>query len=154
MIAFDFKNNKRHVHFIGIGGISMSGLAEILHHNHFTVSGSDMKESKITQHLREIGIPVKIGHSKENIQGADVVIFTDAINLDNEELRGAIEAKVDLIDRASFLGMLMKNYKKSIAVSGTHGKTTTTSMISCMICNLKEDPTILLGGELDRKSVV
>ncbi|EGS29985.1 UDP-N-acetylmuramate--L-alanine ligase [Peptoniphilus sp. oral taxon 375 str. F0436] len=149
MIAFDFKNNKRHVHFIGIGGISMSGLAEILHHNHFTVSGSDMKESKITQHLREIGIPVKIGHSKENIQGADVIIFTDAINLDNEELRGAIEAKVDLIDRASFLGMLMKNYKKSIAVSGTHGKTTTTSMISCMICNLKEDPTILLGGELD-----
>ena len=149
LIPFDFKNNKRHVHFIGIGGISMSGLAEILHHNHFTVTGSDMKESKITNHLKALGIPVTIGHRKENIEGADLVIFTDAISLDNEELKAAMDAKIDLIDRASFLGKLMQNYEKSIAVSGTHGKTTTTSMISCMIRDLKEDPTILLGGELD-----
>ena len=149
MLAFDLKNNHRHVHFIGIGGVSMSGLAEILNSHGFTVSGSDMNESKITRHLRDQGIKIYIGHSKDHIQGADIVIYTDAISLDNEELQAAMKQKLDLIDRARFLGQLMLDYKQSIAVSGTHGKTSTTSMITSIIKDLEENPTILLGGNLD-----
>ena len=149
---FDFildSHKYRHIHFIGIGGISMSGLAEIMLAEGYTVSGSDMKESSITEGLKEKGATIYNYHSKENLRGVDLVVYTDAISLDNEELSAAISLKIDLIDRASLLGALMRNYDVSIAVSGTHGKTSTTSMITVIIKNLDSDPTILLGGQLD-----
>ena len=137
------------VHFIGIGGISMSGLAKILLNNKFIVSGSDTNNSPKITELISLGARVSIGHSKNNIQGADLVIYTDAIPPDNEELLAAIESNAQVVDRAKFLGSIMKNYKHSIAVSGTHGKTTTTSMIATVMNHSNLDPTILLGGELD-----
>ncbi|MBP2025239.1 UDP-N-acetylmuramate--L-alanine ligase [Peptoniphilus stercorisuis] len=138
-----------HIHFIGIGGISMSGLAEIMISEGYTVSGSDAKDSIIIERLKKNGAKIYNFHSKENIEGADLIVYTDAISLDNEELKAAIKEKIDIIDRASLLGALMKNYKNSIAVSGTHGKTSTTSMIAEIIKGLDSNPTILLGGQLD-----
>lgn len=137
------------VHFIGIGGISMSGLAKILIHNNFIVSGSDSNDSLIISELIDLGARVTIGQSKDNVLGADLVVYTDAISPDNEELLSAISSSAVVVDRATFLGSIMKNYKHSIAVSGTHGKTTTTSMIASIINKSKLDPTILLGGQLD-----
>ncbi|MGM0396555.1 MAG: UDP-N-acetylmuramate--L-alanine ligase [Bacillota bacterium] len=139
----------RKVHFIGIGGISMSGLAEILIDKGISVSGTDTTDSDIVNHLRTLGAKIFIGHSKENIGDSDLIIYTDAISTDNEELLAAIASPAPVIDRAAFLGALMRNYKNSIAVSGTHGKTTTTSMIATIINNPNINPTILLGGELD-----
>ncbi len=139
----------RRVHFIGIGGISMSGLAEILINKGFKVSGTDTTDSQIVEHLRTMGAEIFIGHSKDNIGDADLIIYTDAISPDNEELLAAIDSPAPVIDRAAFLGAVMRNYKNSIAVSGTHGKTTTTSMIATIINNPQINPTILLGGELD-----
>lgn len=139
----------RRVHFIGIGGISMSGLAEILIDKGFSVSGTDTTDSQIVEHLRAMGAEIFIGHSKDNIGDADLVVYTDAISPDNEELLAAIDSPAPVIDRAAFLGAVMRNYKNSIAVSGTHGKTTTTSMIATIINNPNINPTILLGGELD-----
>ncbi len=150
MFKFNLNEKKyKHVHFIGIGGISMSGLAEILNKYGYKVTGSDSKQSDTTDKLKSHGIDVIIGQKKENIKGADLIIYTDAISLDNEELAQAIKTKVDLIDRASFLGALMENYKISIAISGTHGKTTTTSMVAEIIKNLPTEPTIIVGGKLD-----
>ncbi|RVU55185.1 UDP-N-acetylmuramate--L-alanine ligase [Anaerosphaera multitolerans] len=150
MFNFNIDKNKyKHIHFIGIGGISMSGLAEIMLKEGFIVSGSDSKKSKIIEKLKTDGAKIFNTHSPSNIEGADLIVFTDAISLDNIELDAAIKSKVDIIDRASFLGALMKNYESSIAVSGTHGKTSTTSMISEIIKNIDLNPTILLGGQLD-----
>lgn len=150
MFKFNLNEKKyKHVHFIGIGGISMSGLAEILNKYGYKVTGSDSKQSDTTDKLKSHGIDVIIGQKKENINGADLIVYTDAISLDNEELAQAIKTKVDLIDRASFLGALMENYKVSIAISGTHGKTTTTSMVAEIIKNLPTEPTIIVGGKLD-----
>lgn len=150
MFIFNIDEKKyKKIHFIGIGGISMSGLAEILNESGYSVSGSDANKSDLLTKLANDGIDIHIGHKKENIDGADLVIYTDAISLDNEELREAIKQKIDIVDRASFLGALMKNYKISMAISGTHGKTSTTSMVSEIIRNLPERPTILLGGKLD-----
>lgn len=143
----DYKYN--HIHFIGIGGVSMSGLAEILVAQGYKVSGSDMNNSQLVDRLKSLGIDIYIGHSKDNIKDADLVVYTDAISMDNEELLEAINRNITTIDRATFLGALMKNYKNSIAVSGTHGKTTTTSMIATILNHSDEEPTILLGGQLD-----
>ncbi|MDY0235873.1 MAG: UDP-N-acetylmuramate--L-alanine ligase [Gudongella sp.] len=137
------------VHFIGIGGISMSGLAKILINNNYIVSGSDANDSLIVSELIKLGATVTIGHSKDNIKDVDLVIYTDAISPENEELLAAIESNATVVDRAKFLGSIMKNYKHSIAVSGTHGKTTTTSMIATVMNHTTLNPTILLGGELD-----
>ncbi len=150
MFEFDLNNSKyKHIHFIGIGGISMSGLAEILLVNNYKVSGSDYQDSDILNRLKSHGAEIYVGHSPSQVEGANLVVFTDAISLDNEELRAAINKKIDVIDRATFLGNLMRTYEKSIAVSGTHGKTSTTSMISEIIKGLDSNPTILLGGQLD-----
>lgn len=127
----------------------MSGLAKIVFSEGYTVSGSDLKKGDITVGLEKIGIKVFYGHSPENIKDADLVIYTDAVNIDNVELKAAINKKIDVIDRASFLNAIMNNYEISIAVSGTHGKTTTTSILSEIILNLDSNPTILLGGQLD-----
>ena len=138
-----------HVHFIGIGGISMSGLAEILLEEHFTISGSDSKESELTKHLEEMGVTVFYGQQASNITSdIDLVVYTAAILEDNPEFLQAREAGLPLISRAELLGQIMYNYQNSIAVAGTHGKTTTTSMISQILLSAKCDPTITVGGIL------
>lgn len=150
MFEFGINDNKySKVHFIGIGGISMSGLAEILLTEGYLVTGSDAKYSKVVERLENLGAKIYINHSEQNINNADLVIYTDAISNDNEELLKAHSLGVPIIDRATFLGALMKNYKNSIAISGTHGKTTTTSILSTIFNRSTLNPTILLGGQLD-----
>lgn len=138
-----------HVHFIGIGGISMSGLAQILLKEHFTVSGSDNKETPLTRQLEEKGARIFYGQKASNIiEGIDVVVYTAAIHEDNEEYQAAVQKGLPLLSRAELLGQLMANYKIPIAVAGTHGKTTTTSMLSQILLAGDLDPTISVGGIL------
>lgn len=149
-MSFDFIRDKnKKVHFIGIGGISMSGLAEILLENNYKVSGSDMKESHITNKLSNMGAEVYIGHDANNIKDVDLVVYTAAISEDNPELIKAKALGLTTMDRAEFLGYIMKGHKYNVAISGTHGKTTTTSMISHITLKADLDPTILVGGEID-----
>ena len=138
-----------HIHFIGIGGISMSGLAEILLKEGFTVSGSDSKESPLTDRLEGLGARVFYGQMASNIiPGIYAVVYTAAIHEDNEEFKAAVDAGLPMLSRAELLGQLMKNYETPIAVSGTHGKTTTTSMLSHILLAGDLDPTISVGGIL------
>lgn len=149
MYKIDF-NNKVHIHFMGIGGISMSGLAEILLGAGFTVSGSDQKESDLTRHLSALGAKIAYPQAAENISpDIDVVVYTAAIHPDNPEFKAATDASLPMMTRAELLGQIMDNYKRSIAVSGTHGKTTTTSMISQILLETADDPTISVGGILE-----
>lgn len=148
MYKIDFKK-PIHVHFIGIGGISMSGLAEILLNESFTISGSDSKESPLTKHLVNKGAHIFYEQVSENIsEDIDLVIYTAAIHRENPELMEAVAKRIPLLTRAEFLGQLMTNYKTPIAVSGTHGKTTTTSMVSHILLEGNLDPTISVGGIL------
>ena len=150
MFNFNINDHKyKNIHMIGIGGISMSGIALLLKENGFNVSGSDRELSETSQNLIDKGVDVIIGQKKENIKNPDLVIYTDAISDDNEELIEARKHDIDVVTRGVFLGALMKNYKNSIAVSGSHGKSTATSMISKILMNSDKDPSILLGGELD-----
>lgn len=137
------------IHFIGIGGISMSALARILMDDGCIVTGSDMKESHITRHLKEFGATVYIGHAKDNISDQQMVVYTAAVKEDNPEFIAAKEKGIPLIDRAELLGTIMKRYNCPIAVSGTHGKTSTTGMISQIFLDAGTDPTVTIGGELD-----
>lgn len=139
----------KHVHFIGIGGISMSGLAEILLNLGFQVSGSDMKSSSITLRLENKGIKIYTGHSEENIGDANLVVYTAAVKNDNPELIKARNLGIPTLERAALLGEIMKKYPYSIAISGTHGKTTTTSMVSMIMLKSALNPTIHIGGVLD-----
>ena len=149
MFQFQFgTKDYHHIHFIGIGGISMSGLAALMLSKGYTISGSDRKASPITKHLEELGITVYEDHDPAQIEDADLVVYTDAIQMDNPEYRAAVAKKIDVIDRATFLGAVMKNFHVSIAVSGTHGKTTTTSMIATAIKDEPISPTIMVGGNL------
>lgn len=138
----------KNIFFIGIGGISMSALAELMLYKGYKVYGSDRMPSINTEKLEKNGATIYYEHKKEHIENMDLVIFTDAISFGNEEYMAAVKEKIDLVDRATFLGAIMKNYKNSIAVSGTHGKTTTTSMITEIIKDLDLNPTIMLGGQL------
>ncbi len=148
MYQIDFKK-PIHVHFIGIGGISMSGLAEILLAAHFTVSGSDSKESPLTDLLTSRGAEISYGQRADNIKdGTDLVVYTAAIHPDNPEYQAAVSKGIPMMTRAELLGQLMTNYKTSIAVSGTHGKTSTTSMASHILLAAQKDPTISVGGIL------
>ncbi len=138
-----------HIHFIGIGGISMSGLAEILLEEGFTISGSDDRKSELTEALAARGARVFYGLKPSNlIPGINLVVYTAAIHEDNPEWRAAQEAGIPMMSRAELLGQIMANYPRSIAVSGTHGKTTTTSMISQILLEAQMDPTISVGGVL------
>lgn len=148
MYKIDF-SKPIHIHFIGIGGISMSGLARILLQNGFTISGSDREKSPLTQQLEEYGAQIFYGQKASNIiEGIDCVVYTAAISRDNAELIEAVAQKIPMLTRAELLGQLMKNYETPIAVSGTHGKTTTTSMISHILLEGNLDPTISVGGIL------
>lgn len=143
-----FKEKQR-VYFIGIGGISMSGLAEILVQKGCIVSGTDIKPSSVTAHLQKIGIRVNFGHRAENItDDVDLVVYTAAIHPDNPEYQAALKKHIPMMDRARLLGEIMSEYEKSVAVSGTHGKTTTTSMVSEILLAANTDPTITVGGIL------
>lgn len=134
---------------IGIGGISMSGLAEILLHWGYKVTGSDLKSSETTKKLEESGIKVYTPHKASNVEGADAVIYTAAIKNDNPEFIRAQELGLLIVDRATLLGEITRKYENSIAISGTHGKTTTTSMIATTFVEAQLDPTILVGGEIE-----
>lgn len=148
MYQIDFRTPV-HVHFIGIGGISMSGLAEILLKEGFTVSGSDAAVSGLTSHLERLGAFVACGQRAENIRsGIDVVVYTAAIHPDNPEYAAAEAAGIPMLTRAELLGQIMRNYRTAIAVAGTHGKTTTTSMLSTLLLAAEKDPTITVGGIL------
>lgn len=149
MFQFEFgTDHYHHIHFIGIGGISMSGLAALMLSKGYSISGSDQKTSSITDHLKELGITVYEGHDPSQIEGADLIVYTDAIQMDNPEYRAAVQQKIDIVDRATFLGAVMRNFHVSVAVSGTHGKTTTTSMIATAIKDAPFSPTIMVGGNL------
>jgi UDP-N-acetylmuramate--alanine ligase len=139
----------KHVHFIGIGGSSMSGLAEILLSQGYIVSGCDIKSSSSTQKLENKGAQVFIGHKAENISNPDLVVYTVAVKEDNAEMVRAHELNVPILDRAELLGLLMKKHSFGIAIAGTHGKTTTTSMIATIMLEANTDPTVHIGGELD-----
>lgn len=138
----------RQIHCIGIGGIGLSAIAEILLARGYKVTGSDMRESDITERLTSDGANIFIGHRAENAEGADLVVYSAAVGMDNPELARAAELGIPTASRAEILGLLMSEYENSIAVSGTHGKTTTTSMVSLILKNAQKDPTILVGGNL------
>ncbi|MEW8956052.1 UDP-N-acetylmuramate--L-alanine ligase [Clostridium sp.] len=149
-MSFDFlKDKNKKIHFIGIGGVSMSGLAAVLLNNGYKVSGSDRSSSNITEILEEKGCEIYIGHDKNNLKDVSLVVYTAAISSDNPELIYAKENNIALMDRAEFLGLIMKGHKYNVAISGTHGKTSTTSMISHITLEGNLDPTILVGGNLD-----
>ena len=148
MYTVDF-DKPIHVHFIGIGGISMSGLAEILLDEGFQISGSDARESALTRHLELLGARVFYGQRPENIlPGTDLAVYTAAIHPDNPEYAAAKVKGIPMLTRAELLGQIMKNYRLPIAVAGTHGKTTTTSMASEILLEARRDPTISVGGIL------
>lgn len=148
MYQIDFQK-PLHIHFIGIGGISMSGLAEILMGEGFTVSGSDAKESPLTKSLEAKGAKIFYGQRASNIMDStEAVVYTAAIHPDNPEFAKAKEKNLPMLTRAQLLGQIMRNYDTPIAISGTHGKTTTTSMVSHILLEGKCDPTISVGGIL------
>ncbi len=142
-------NPNSKIHFVGIGGISMSGLARIVMQKGFRVSGSDISESKTVVALRETGAEIFIGHKAENVFGADLLVYTAAVKQDNPELVYARENNISSIERSMLLGAIMRGFKNSIGIAGTHGKTTTTSMLSHVLLACELDPTITIGGELD-----
>ena len=138
----------KHIHFIGIGGAGMGGIAEVLKTLGYEVSGSDIKETSITKRLQSLGIEVSIGHNTNNISYADVVVHTSAINEDNEELVAARKNRVPIVRRAEMLAELMR-FSQGIAIAGTHGKTTTTSLVTSVLAEGGFDPTYVIGGLLN-----
>ena len=138
----------KHIHFVGIGGAGMSGIAQVLLNQGYVVSGSDLNESPVTLALAGHGATIFPGHAVEYIDGADVVVISSAVKDDNPEVRAAREAKVPVIPRAEMLGELMR-FSQGIAVAGTHGKTTTTSLVASVLASGELDPTFIIGGRLN-----
>ncbi len=135
-------------HLVGIGGVSMSPLAEVLHGAGLTITGSDMQDSPTVARLRSVGIHVVIGHKAENIQGAQCIIRTAAVHDDNPEIAAARAAGIPVFERAQAWGAIMRHYKNALCVSGTHGKTSTTSMCTHIFMAAQADPTVMIGGTL------
>lgn len=144
----DFLTGKKHIHFIGIGGSGMYPLAQILHSKGFYLTGSDNNETETLELVRKMGIPVFIGQCAENIEGADLIVYTAAIMNDNPELIAARESGVTTVERADLLGLITGRYGNSICVSGTHGKTTTSSMLTQIFLSEKVDISAVIGGKL------
>jgi len=144
----DLMTTFRRVHFIGIGGVGMSGIAEVLHNLGYAVSGSDRAHSPTAQRLAGLGIDVRIGHEAAHVDGADVVVTSSAIKADNPELAAARAARIPVIPRAEMLGELMR-FRRGIAIAGTHGKTTTTSLVASVLAEANYDPTFVIGGQLN-----
>ena len=141
-------DNVRRIHFIGIGGSGMSPLAEILHAKGYALSGSDNNESDNLTRLRGLGIPIVMGHAAENVDGADLVVYTAAIPSDNPELKAAADQGIPTLERAILLGWISRQFPNTIAVAGTHGKTTSSSMLSQVLLEAGTDPSIFIGGRL------
>ena len=137
----------RRVHFVGIGGAGMSGIAEVLHTLGYAVSGSDVHASPVTERLRGMGVEVAIGHDACNVDSADAVVISSAIRRENPELLAAHERRIPVVPRAEMLGELMR-FRRGIAVAGTHGKTTTTSLVASVLAEAGYDPTFVIGGQL------
>ena len=135
-------------HLVGVGGVSMSPLAEVLHGAGLIITGSDMQESRTVARLRSVGVHVVIGHLAESVQGVDCVIRTAAVHDDNPEIAAARVAGIPVFERAQAWGEIMKSYKNAICISGTHGKTTTTSMCTHIFMAAQADPTVMIGGTL------
>lgn len=144
----DIDKSKR-IYFMGIGGVSMSAIALLLKNKGYTVGGSDRDDSARVKSLKEKGIHVDIGQRASNLRPDDIIVYTHAVTPDNEEFIQAKEYNLQMFNRAEFLGLVMKNYKHSIGISGTHGKTTTTSMLSHILLDADVDPTLFNGGKLD-----
>lgn len=144
----DLLNQVKKIHFIGIGGSGMCPLAEILHHNGYYLTGSDRDESDTLERIRSYGIPVFMGQKKENIGDAELVVYSAAIGADNPERVAATERGIPCIERSVMLGMVVDRYPHAIAVSGTHGKTTTTAMITQLLLEGGKDPSAIIGGKL------
>jgi UDP-N-acetylmuramate--alanine ligase len=143
-----FRGKVRRIHFVGIGGIGMSGIAEVLLNQGFEVQGSDLRTGKAVDRLRSMGAKVFIGHEPENVSGVDVVVKSTAVSMDNPEISAAIDAHIPVIPRAEMLAELMR-LKHGLAVAGTHGKTTTTSMLAISVSHAGLDPTVVIGGRLN-----
>lgn len=137
-----------HVHFVGIGGAGMCGIAEVLHNEGYQVSGSDLSDNRVIERLRQLGITVMVGHSAKNVAGADVVVKSTAIADDNKEIIAAQKNAIPIIPRAAMLAELMR-FRYGIAVAGTHGKTTTTSLVSSLLAEGDLDPSFVIGGKLN-----
>lgn len=135
------------IHFVGIGGSGMSGIAEVLHNMGFTVSGSDISDSETVKRLKAMGIRVFLGHQADNVKDIETLVYSSAVTRENAEVKAALAQKVPVIPRAEMLAELMR-LKFSIAVAGTHGKTSTTSMIATILTQAKKDPTFVVGGKL------
>lgn len=138
----------KRIHFIGIGGSGMCPLAEILHNEGYIITGSDIAESDTLERIRSYGIPVTMGHFEDNVNGADLVVYTAAVKLDNPELVSANRQGIPAVERCIMLGEVTRKYNRSIGVSGTHGKTTTTSMLTQILTMADFDPTAIIGGKL------
>jgi UDP-N-acetylmuramate--alanine ligase len=143
-----FRGKVRSVHFVGIGGIGMSGIAEVLINLGYRVTGSDLRDGPVVQRLRSLGADIRIGHSPENLESADVLVKSTAVSMDNPEVQAALAAHVPVIPRAEMLAELMR-MKHGLAVAGTHGKTTTTSMLATVLAEAGLDPTVVIGGRLN-----
>ncbi len=142
-----FMRRIRNIHFTGIGGAGMSGIAEVFHNLNYHITGSDLAESAMVRHLRDLGIDIAIGHRSENVAAAHVVVVSTAIEVDNPEVEAARELRIPVVRRAEMLAELMR-FKRGIAVAGTHGKTTTTSLIASVLAKGDIDPTYVIGGQL------
>ena len=142
------KHKVKHVHFVGIGGSGMSGIAEVLVNLGYQVSGSDLADSAVTQRLSKLGATVHLGHAPSNIVGADAVVTSTAVHSSNPEILAARSSRIPVVPRAVMLAELMR-LKQGIAVAGTHGKTTTTSLIASILAEAQLDPTFVIGGRLN-----
>src|SRR5579864_2100346 len=143
-----FRGRVRHVHFVGIGGIGMSGLAEILRTLDFDVSGSDLKANENTRRLEGLGVRVFVGHDEEHVQGADVLVYSSAIDPKNSEITRARALEIPIIPRAEMLAELMR-VRYAVTIAGSHGKTTTTSLVSTVLRAAGLDPTVVVGGKVN-----
>jgi len=142
------KNKIKNIHFVGIGGSGMSGIAEVMHNLKFNIQGSDLGKSETIRHLKKIGIKVFSKHLEKNVKNMDVLVVSAAISMQNPEVKAANKQKIPIIPRAEMLSELMR-FKKGIAVAGTHGKTTTTSLIASILTEGRLDPTYVIGGRLN-----
>lgn len=141
----------RHLHFVGIGGAGMGGIAEILLNEGYTISGSDLQENAMTRHLQKLGAQIQQGHHQDHINNADVIVYSSAVSPDNLEIKAARNALIPVVPRALMLAELMR-FRYSVAVAGTHGKTTTTSLIANLLGEAGLDPTFVIGGRLNSTS--